>query len=154
MRALILALSLTVTWAAQAEVYKCTDNNGRKHYQDLPCAGDQRSSAFDPEAGNVTTIDSETSRREAQGALLTRQESRERRVEVTTPASGEPRVSISSPGYDTEPYDDRMQDYPVYHDGDRRSRRRDRDADLDGDLDGDRGRRQRPDETPMQDTAR
>lgn len=156
----VLMLSVAGLWvgfvasaAGQADVmHKCTDADGRKHYQDTPCDADQRAGLFDPLSGNVTTIDSETSRREVQGALVTREQTREQQVRITTPADADTRVILSVP--DNAPRYDGVYDdlggypvYPVYRDNDRRRRddRRERD---------DRRDRRRPDETPMMDPPR
>ena len=154
MRALIvLALSMSAG-IAQAQIHKCTDSSGRKVYQDRPCEDQAQSQPFD--AGYVTTIDSETSRRETQGALIMREQTREQRVEIVTPAGADTRVEMSGPGPVLEPYDDRNVGYPVYlgrdhghddHDHDHLHRHGDRDRD-------DRRDRRRPDETPMQDSSR
>ncbi len=143
MRAPILVVLLMATCAAQAEIHKCTDKAGHKYYQDRPCDDGHQSATFDPAAGNVTTIDSETSRREAQGALITREQTRERRVEVVAPASADTHITISEPeGYAEPGYNG----YPVYIENDRRRR---------GDgRRGDRGEHHRPDETPMQEPPR
>lgn len=136
MRSLMLFIVTMAASSAQAEMYRCTDASGQKHFQDQPCDKNQRGALFDPSGANITTIDSESSRREAQGALLTREQTREREVQVTTPAAADTRVTITGPDYG-EPYDDRNVGYPVYID---RDRRRDRD---------DRRPPRRPDETPM-----
>lgn len=142
MRSLIPFIALIAAGSAQAEMYRCTDKAGQKHFQDQPCNETQRGALFDPSGANITTIDSESARREAQGALLTREQTRESQVQVTTPAAADTRVTISGPDYGTAPYDDRLVGYPVYID---RDRRRDRD---------DRRPPRRPDETPMTEPGR
>lgn len=148
-RALIVLVSLIAAGAAQADVYKCTDANGRKHYQDLPCDEDQRRTPYDPQAGNVTTIDSETSRRETLGALVTREETRRQHIEVTTPPGADTQVILTQPGPGPAPYpyDDGVTAYPVYpYERGRRHH---------GRHDDDRPRvPRRPDETPMIDPPR
>lgn len=97
MRALTLTVMLGATCAVQAQVHQCTDADGRKHFQDLPCADHQQATTFDTQAGNVTTIDSKASREQTQGALLVREEIREQQVRVTAPAAAETRVTLSEP---------------------------------------------------------
>jgi hypothetical protein len=142
-RALILAVLLMVTCVARAEIHKCTDKAGHKYYQDRPCDDGHQSAAFDPSAGNVTTIDSETSNRETQGALITREQTRERQVKATAPASAETHITISEPdAYPESGYGG----YPVYIENDRRRR---------GDgRRGDRGERHGGEQTPTQEPPR
>ncbi|TDU28495.1 uncharacterized protein DUF4124 [Panacagrimonas perspica] len=149
MRVLLTFVSLIAAGTAQAQVYKCTDDAGRKHYQDQPCNDSQRATPYDPRAGNVTTIDSETSRRETLGALVTREETRRQHIEVTTPKDSNAQVILSQPGPASYPYDDGVAAYPVHpyeRGGDRRGH----------DRHDDRGPRvpRRPDETPMIDPPR
>jgi len=151
MRALLTLVLLIAAGAvqAQAPVYKCTDSAGRKHYQDQPCSDSQRATPYDPRAGNVTTIDSETSRRETLGALVTREETRRQHIEITTPQDSNAQVILTQPGPASYPYDDGVAAYPVYP----YERGRDRRG---HDRHDDRGPRvpRRPDETPMIDPPR
>jgi hypothetical protein len=139
--ALVVLIAALAPGAGVAQVYKCTEADGRKVYQDRPCAGAQQSAPYDPGAANVTTIDSEAARREAQEALVTREAGREarederdadRRVEYVP-------YEVPVPVYPPEPV---YYPYPVYRD-DHRHPRHDRP----------RGPR-RPDETPMIPPAR
>lgn len=132
----ILAAAWALPELAHAEVYKCTDADGKKNYQDRPCAEDQQSATYDPAAANLTTIDSEASRREAQGALVTREAGRDARdTESAAPsrADAEPNF-VPVPVYPPEPV---YYPYPVYRDRDHHHHH-------------DRPRiPRRPDETPM-----
>lgn len=99
---------------ASAEVYKCTEPDGRKVYQDLPCKAHQQAGTFDPSSTNLTTIDSEASRREAQEALVTREAGRPKR-EVTPPSED----GVYEPDYLPEllyPPEPVYYPYPVYPD--------------------------------------
>lgn len=143
MRILLSCAMLVLATSSHAQIFQCTDSTGRKQFQDQPCAEGERSAVFDPSAGNVTTIDSETSRREVQGALVLREEARESVVEVSTPAQDESRVPRAGPDDETHPYDDGYDGYPVYLL--RPDRHRDRD---------DRRRPRAPDETPITEPPR
>lgn len=98
MRPLTLALLvLAAHQAARAEVHKCTDAAGHKHYQDRPCTADQQTTPFDAQGGNFTTIDSAASREQTQGALQTRQDIRQRYIpepEPRGPAAVTPRPKV------------------------------------------------------------
>ncbi len=131
----ILAAAWAMPELAHAEVYKCTDADGKKNYQDRPCAEGQQSATYDPAAANLTTIDSEASRREAQGALVTREAGRDAAAAEPPQALAEPNY-IPVPVYQPEPV---YYPYPVY---------RDRDRDHHHHHDRPRVPR-RPDETPM-----
>jgi len=117
---------------AHAEVYKCTDADGKKNYQDRPCPEGQQSATYDPAAANLTTIDSEASRREAQEALVTREAGRDARdAQAAAPSRADAEPDYV-PVYQPEPV---YYPYPVYRDHDHHH---------------DRPRvPRRPDETPM-----
>lgn len=137
----ILAAAWAMPELAHAEVYKCTDADGKKNYQDRPCAEGQQSATYDPAAANLTTIDSEASRREAQGALVTREAGRDAPAAEPPQAVAEPSY-IPVPVYQPEPV---YYPYPVY-------RERDRDHHH---HHHDRPRvPRRPDETPMMEPPR
>lgn len=149
MRVLMLSLTLLAAGAAQAAVYKCTDAAGGKHYQDRPCEDARQATPFDAQAGYVTTIDSQASRREAQGALLTREQIRARHIEVVARPVRQTEAIFSQPVPDEAGYLDGG--YPVY-------------PYIERGYDHRRHRRhphrehprvpQRPDETPMIDPPR
>lgn len=147
-------IALACCTSASAQIYKCKDASGALHYQDRPCAQDQRGTAFDPEAGNVTTLDSEAARREAQGALATREQIRDQNTPARPPATAAP---TGGAAVGAGAMVDRVETlpYPVYRDdgrrGDRDRRRDDRRRGRDRD---DRGLPRRPDETPMMDPPR
>lgn len=147
MRVLSLIAMLSATFAAQAQVYQCTDAEGRRLYQDRPCAAGQQTTRFDPLAGNLTTIDSTASREQTQGALLMREEIREQHIGVTTPAAADTRITLSEPAWEAQPVYPAAFPYPIYRDRHRdRDRGRDRNR-RDPDFRGDRGDRDhlRPD---------
>lgn len=135
---LLVAASAPVV-AAHAEVFKCTEPDGRKVYQDRPCDAGQQASPYDPSRANVTTIDSEASSREAQEALVTRAAGRDEQDErdEARRAESEPDY-IPVPVYQSEPV---YYPYPVYRN----------DHDYGHDHHGHDGPHipQRPDETPM-----
>lgn len=87
---LLLALTCGAASVAQGEVYRCTDAAGHKHYQDQPCAKDADGALLDLTVGNVTTIDSEAARREAQGALATREQTRAQNAPPPKPEAPAP----------------------------------------------------------------
>ena len=149
MRLPLALVLLIAAGAAQAQVYKCKDDAGQLHFQDQPCSDKLQATPYDPRAGNVTTIDSETSRRETLGALVTREETRRQHIEVTTPQDSNAQVILTQPGPASYPYDDGVAAYPVYP-YDQRGHRRGHDRR------DDRGPRvpRRPDETPMIDPPR
>ncbi|MGH8516694.1 MAG: DUF4124 domain-containing protein [Panacagrimonas sp.] len=129
----ILAAAWAMPELACAEVYKCTDKDGKKIYQDRPCPQDQQSATYDPAAANLTTIDSEASRREAQEALVTREAGRAQALEAP------PRRTDTEPDYGPVPVyqpEPVYYPYPVYRDRDRHHHDRPRAP-------------HRPDETPM-----
>lgn len=97
--------------ATYAEVYKCTEPDGRKVYQDLPCKAHQQGATFDPASTNMTTIDSEASRREAQGALVTREASRPQRAPEPEATHDDGYEPYDLPIYPPEPV---YYPYPVY----------------------------------------
>jgi hypothetical protein len=147
----LLAGLLGVSGSVPAQIFKCTDADGRKHYRDQPCEPDQRAAPFDAASGNLTTVDSATARREMQGAIATQDEIRARRErEAAADAQREPIPEgiplRDAPVMDTQAYDEGplIYPYPVYRDR-RPYRERHRDRD--------RGPR-RPDETPMIDPPR
>jgi hypothetical protein len=132
---LLLVAASVPAAAAHAEIYKCTEPDGRKVYQDHPCDAGQQAARYDASRANVTTIDSEASRREAQEALVTRAAGRaadEDDQDDRQPAAYEPDY-VPVPVYGPEPV---YYPYPIYrnygHDHHRRP-----------------NVPQRPDETPM-----
>jgi hypothetical protein len=133
---LLLIAASAPAAVVHAEVYKCTEPDGRKVYQDRPCDAGQQAAPYDASRANVTTIDSEASRREAQEALVTRAAGRKDDEDQGDDprAAYEPNVA-PAPVYEPEPV---YYPYPVYrnHDHDH----------------GHHGRPTvplRPDETPM-----
>lgn len=119
----LLVLSLwSLACAAQAQIHQCRDASGARHYQDQPCAADQRAVPFDLDAGNFSTFDSAVARREAQGAIATLEQIRERRrLEAQAKAVRAP-IPPGEPAPGTQPADARafrddgvvLLPYPVY----------------------------------------
>lgn len=110
----VLLLAALLPATAYAEVFKCTEPDGRKVYKDQPCNADQQAAPFDPDKANVTTIDSEASRREAQEALVTRDAGREAQAaDRDEPTGYEEPNYIPVPVYPPEPV---YYPYPIYRD--------------------------------------
>jgi hypothetical protein len=123
---------------AHAEIYKCTGPDGRKVYQDHPCDAGQQAAPYDASRANVTTIDSEASRREAQEALVTRAAGRaaDEDDQDDRPSAAYEPDDVPMPVYEPEPV---YYPYPIYRN-------------YGHEHDHHHGRPhvpQRPDETPM-----
>ena len=113
--AFVMLFAAMAPAVVHAEIFKCTEPDGRKVYQDRPCDGGQKSTPYDPTKANVTTIDSAAASREAQDALVTRAAGREAREPVEPdPLPYEPEY-IPVPVYQAEPV---YYPYPVYPDRD------------------------------------
>lgn len=67
-RAMMTGLMLLTT-SSQAGVYKCVDEKGKVHYQDKVCTDGKKPIQFNDSARNVTSVDSEVTRRESAGYL-------------------------------------------------------------------------------------
>jgi len=116
---LVLLLLAAIAAPARAEVYKCTDADGRKHYRDQPCPTGEQPADYDPEKVSITTTDSSIVREEAFAGLLTREQRVEREVQVQLPAgAGETSIHWGTELPYQEPYP-----YPVWYGGDRHPHR-------------------------------
>ena len=74
---LIVALGLTACWNVAAEIYKCTDANGKVSYRDKPCKG--KSTIFTPKAGPKVDANVKQRKEKRQQLLRAYQEEHARR---------------------------------------------------------------------------
>lgn len=111
---LMPGVALCAANMAQAEVYRCTDAGGHRHYQDRPCEQEDKAARLDLSTSNLTTIDSATSRREAQGALELREQTRASVVDDSAPPDTDRHANDPGPDVDVRREGDRDDRDPIY----------------------------------------
>ena len=87
---------------AAAEIYKCTDAQGRVRYTDAPCAGP--SSVFIPEAAPPVDTGIEERQRKTQRLLDAMREEREQKKAVAAEARAEKEKRVRNCNYSRDRY--------------------------------------------------